>query len=235
MAPVLALISAASVICYVKRARIFPAPLVPLRLFSVRTFSTGICGNLFARLGFGAMPFLLPLLFQVNMKYSPLEAGLMLLPPSIAAVLAKQPAVHLISRYGYRGMLISNTVILAAIIVCFAFISQSTPLWLVLSALFCFGAVSSVQYTAMNTVTLKDLTEDVAASGNSMLSMIQMLSVGAAAAIASVTLDLAGSILGTGDSSFMFCATFIFIAMITFLSAIIFARLEANRKSGILL
>ena len=235
MAPVLALISIASVIGYVKRAKRFPAPLVPLRLFSVRAFSTGICGNLFARLGFGAMPFLLPLLFQVNMEYSPFEAGLMLLPPSIAAVLAKQPAVHLINRYGYRGILISNTVILGAIIICFAFISQSTPLWIVLTALFCFGAVSSVQYTAMNTVTLKDLPENLAASGNSMLSMIQMLSVGAAAAIASVTLELSGLALGTSDSSSMFCVTFICIAAITFLSALIFARLESDRRSGILL
>ena len=228
MAPVLILISAATILVYIKRAKNSPAPLFPLRLFKIKTFSRGLTGNLFARLGMGGMPYLLPLLFQVNMKYSPMDAGLMLLPSSLAAVLAKQPAVILINHYGYRSILISNTVILSVIMTSFAFISQSTPLWIVLCVLFCFGVFNSIQFTAMNTVTLKDLPEDVAASGNSMLSMTQMLSLGAAAAITSLILGLAGTIYGTGDSSSMFYVTFISIGIMTLLSTLIFVKLEKD-------
>ena len=37
-----------------------------------------------------------------------------------------------------------------------------------------FGAVNSLQFTAMNTVTLRDLDEAIASSGNGLLSMVQM-------------------------------------------------------------
>jgi hypothetical protein len=40
----------------------------------------GILGNLFARLGSGALPFLVPLLLQVALGYSPSQAGMSMLP-----------------------------------------------------------------------------------------------------------------------------------------------------------
>ena len=46
-------------------------PLFSLTLFQIPTFSVGILGNLFARLGSGAMPFLTPLFLQVGLGYSP--------------------------------------------------------------------------------------------------------------------------------------------------------------------
>ena len=40
-------------------------PLFPLALFKVHTFSVGLLGNLFSRMGSGGMPYLIPLLLQV--------------------------------------------------------------------------------------------------------------------------------------------------------------------------
>ena len=40
----------------------------------------GLLGNLFARIGSGAMPYLLPLLLQLSIGYSPAQAGLLMLP-----------------------------------------------------------------------------------------------------------------------------------------------------------
>ena len=40
-----------------------------------------------------------------------------------------------------------------------------------------FGAVNSLQFTAMNTITLKDLDGSMASSGNTLLSKVQMLAM----------------------------------------------------------
>ena len=44
--------------------------------------------------------------------------------------------------------------------------------------LFIFGGFNSMQFSAMNSVTLKDMDGESASSGNSLLSMVQMLAMG---------------------------------------------------------
>ncbi|MCP3291109.1 MFS transporter, partial [Aeromonas hydrophila] len=55
-------------------------PLFGLGLFKTSTFAIGIWGNLFARLGSGAMPFLTPLFLQLGLGFSPSKAGMTMIP-----------------------------------------------------------------------------------------------------------------------------------------------------------
>ena len=55
------------------------------------------------------MPFLIPLVLQVCLGYSPIEAGLMMLPITFAGMLSKRVATRVIERYGYRRVLVANT------------------------------------------------------------------------------------------------------------------------------
>jgi hypothetical protein len=65
----------ASLAAYWLHAARTERPLFPLALFNVDTFRVGILGNLFSRVGSGAMPYLIPLLMQVALGYSPMHAG----------------------------------------------------------------------------------------------------------------------------------------------------------------
>src|SRR5450830_1248169 len=94
---------------YWLRAGHIDNPLFSPALFKTRTFAVGILGNLFARLGSGALPFLVPLLLQVALGYSPSQAGMSMLPLAAAAMLAKSVARPLIERLGYRVVLTGNT------------------------------------------------------------------------------------------------------------------------------
>ncbi|MFP3648232.1 MFS transporter, partial [Paraburkholderia sp. SIMBA_054] len=76
-----------------------PAPIFPLDLFKIHTFSVGLLGNLFARIGSGAMPYLIPLLLQVSLGYSAFEAGMMMLPVAAAGMASKRLVTKLIVRY----------------------------------------------------------------------------------------------------------------------------------------
>lgn len=206
-------------------------PLFSLALFRIHTFSVGLLGNLFARIGNGAMPFLIPLTLQVCLGYSPLQAGMMMLPVTAAGMLSKRLATSLIGRYGYRRVLVANTFAVGLVMASFSLISPALPLWLVLIQLAIFGAVNSIQFTGMNTVTLKDLGGAGASGGNSLLSMVQMLSM-------SLAVTSAGALLATFQRIFAqhgptvtldsFHATFVCVGLITSASAWIFLQLSPD-------
>src|SRR5690606_3301006 len=80
---------AACLAAYWLRAGRIERPLFSPTLFHTRSFAVGILGNLFGRLGSGALPFLVPLLLQVALGYSPAEAGMSMIPLALAAMAIK--------------------------------------------------------------------------------------------------------------------------------------------------
>lgn len=209
--------------------------LFSLELFRIHTFRVGLLGNLFARIGSGAMPYLLPLLLQVSLDYSPFHAGLMMLPVAAAGMVSKKIVIELITRYGYRNVLVANTVLVGLTMSSFAFVAPSQPLWLRLAQLALFGAVNSIQFTSMNTLTLKDLDRSGASSGNSLFSLTQMLSMSLGVTTAGALLATFASLIGRQSplhTLSTFHATFACVGVITASSAWIFAQL-APETSGV--
>ncbi|MDX3895111.1 MFS transporter [Pusillimonas sp.] len=215
--------SAAAMWAYVRLARRKPHPLFPLSLFRERAFSVGLAGNLAARIGSGAVFFLIPLLFQLELGYTPLQSGLMMLPIAAASMAVKRIIPLLINRHGYGRFLMANTVCVALSIIAFAAIGTATPSWLTLCLLSLFGAFNSMQNSAMNSVTLQDLPSKYASSGNGMFSMAQMLAVGMGAAIGGTLVKLLSS--NGMDSVTAFHITFVLLGLVTLASAAIFASL----------
>ena len=218
---------------YWLRAARRPDPLFPLALFKVNSFSVGILGNLFARIGSACMPFLIPLLLQLSLGYTPVQAGMMMVPVALAGITVKRLGTPLIERFGYRRVLLVNTVLVGAGICSFAFVAPGEPLWLRVVQLTIFGAVNSMQFTAMNTLALKDLEGNLASAGNGLLSMVMMLSmslgVAAAGALLSAFVEHLGSKAGPLSA---FHGTFICMGLITAMSAFIFAQLSPDTGSG---
>jgi len=203
-------------------------PLFSPSLFHTRTFAVGILGNLFARLGSGALPFLVPLLLQVGMGYSPSEAGMSMLPLAASAMIAKSLARWLIERLGYRVILTGNTLLLGALLASVSLIGATTPYWLLLVLLSCLGAVNSLQFTAMNTVTLIDLDDASAASGNSLLSVVAQLSLSFGVACAAALLGGFTDQVATGEISSLlgaFQLTFLAVGVLAMFAAGIFLQL----------
>jgi hypothetical protein len=85
-------------------------------LFRIRTFRAAVSGSFFTRLGIGGIPFILPLLYQVGLGFTPIQSGLLMMPQAIAAMSLKMTMPRILTRFGYRGVLISNTVILGLLI-----------------------------------------------------------------------------------------------------------------------
>ncbi|MCD2512811.1 multidrug transporter subunit MdtD [Comamonas endophytica] len=220
---------AGSLLVYWRHARRRPDPLFAPALFAVRSLRIGLLGNLFSRLGGSCIPFLIPLVLQVCLGYSPMEAGMMMLPTVLASMTVKRVASALIGRWGYRRTLVGNTLLLSLMIASFALVTPEQPQWLRILQLLIFGATNSMQFTAMNTVTLKDLEAHHASSGTSLLSMVQMLAMGLGVAIAGAVLAGFHALWGQARPEAVlhaFQATFACMGLLTLFSATIFSRLE---------
>src|SRR5277367_5492552 len=112
---------------YLLHARQIAFPLLQLSLFRIRTFSASVSGGFFTRLGIGGVPFLLPLLYQVGLGFSPVQSGLLIMPQALAAMSTKFLMPKILERVGFRSVLISNTIILGVLLMLFATIDAATP------------------------------------------------------------------------------------------------------------
>lgn len=162
-------------------------PLLQMKLFGIRTFRASVSGSFFTRLGLGGVPFLLPLLYQVGLGYTPVQSGLLIMPQALASMSTKFLIPKILSRLGYRGVLVSNMVILGFMLMLFATIGIGTPVWVIVLQAFCYGALTSLQYTSMNTLVYADITEEETSSASSIASTAQQLAVSFGVAAAGLT------------------------------------------------
>ncbi|EJC1546041.1 multidrug transporter subunit MdtD [Salmonella enterica subsp. enterica serovar Montevideo] len=221
-------------LAYIRHARHHPTPLISLSLFKTRTFSVGIAGNLATRLGTGCVPFLMPLMLQVGFGYPALMiAGCMMAPTALGSIIAKSTVTQVLRRLGYRKTLVGITVFIGLMIAQFSFQSPAMPIWMLVLPLFILGMAMSTQFTAMNTITLADLTDDNASSGNSVLAVTQQLSISLGVAISAAVLRIYEGFAGTSTVE-QFHYTFITMGAITIVSALMFMLLRAKDGNNLI-
>jgi EmrB/QacA subfamily drug resistance transporter len=165
-------------------------PLLRLALFRIRTFRAAVSGSYLTRLGIGGIPFLFPLLYQVGLGFTPIQSGLMMMPQAIASMSLKVLMPRILARFGYRAVLVSNTLLIGVQILLFAMIGKGTPIWLVVGEMFCYGFFTSLQYTSMNTLVYAEVTEEQASSASSIASTAQQMSISFGVAAASLVTAL---------------------------------------------
>jgi EmrB/QacA subfamily drug resistance transporter len=217
---------------YVWHSRRTAYPVSDLSLLKVRSVWVALAGNLFTRLGISGMFLLLVLYLQLGCGWSPLVAGLMMVPQALGSIAAKSLVNRLLTRYGYRRLLLGNTLVVAALLAGFAGFGQHTPLWLIAGWIFIYGGFSGLQYTAMNTLVYLDIDVSRASMASSMASTAQYLSMSFGIALASL---LMGAFLH-GHAPAQYVVAFrwavLFLGLITALASVVFAQLHDERGSS---
>jgi EmrB/QacA subfamily drug resistance transporter len=204
-------------------------PLLRLALFRIRTFRAAVSGSFLTRLGIGGIPFIFPLLYQVGLGFSPVQSGLLMMPQAIAAMSLKLTMPRILARFGYRAVLVSNTLIIGLMIMLFATIGKGTPVWLIVLQVFCYGFFTSLQYTSMNTLVYAETTEEQASKASTIASTMQQMSMSFGVASASlVTAFFIPDKSRSNPTQFINSihhAFFVFGAM-TIVSTIVFRKLK---------
>jgi EmrB/QacA subfamily drug resistance transporter len=183
-------ISAALLAAYGMHTKRTRHPLLLLKLLRIRSFRVSVSGNLFTRLGIGGIPFLLPLLYQVGLGYTPIQSGLLIMPQALAAMSLKLTMPGILRKFGYRTVLIGNTLLLGAMIVLFATVGPTTPIWVIVMQAFAYGFFSSMQYTSMNTLAYADVGERQTSAASTIASTVQQLALSFGVATASLVAAL---------------------------------------------
>jgi EmrB/QacA subfamily drug resistance transporter len=224
-------ISAALLSAYGLHTKRTKHPLLRLKLLATRTFRVAVSGNMFTRLGIGGIPFLLPLLYQVGLGYTPIQSGLLIMPQAFAAMSLKLTMPHILRKFGYRAVLIANTLMLGVMIMLFATIGVTTPAWLIVAMAFSYGFLTSLQYTSMNTLAYADIGERDTSPASTIASTVQQLAVsfGVATASLAAALFIPDRLRATPSQLIDGIHLALFaLAALTVASTLVFVRLRAQ-------
>jgi len=224
--------SLALLILYARHALRTPHPLLRVALFRKRTFGTAVTGSFLSRIGIGGMPFLLPLYYQVGLDYSPVHAALLIMPQPLAAMTLKMVVPHILHRFGYRRILLYNTMALGGLIALFATVTSATPVWVIIAQAFAFGFLMSLHYTSINSLTFADLDAKDTSMGSSMSSVAQQLSMSFGVATASLLtamfLGFEPDKVASSTMSTAIRSSFVALGVMTLATTLLFRRLHPN-------
>ena len=164
---------------YVRHARVAKAPLLDLSLLKVDTFFASVVGGFVYRIGVGAMPFLLPLFFQLGFGLSALQSGLLTFASAVGAVAMKTTAAPIIRHFGFKRVLVTNAMVSSLFLAAVALFTAGTPHAVVLAVLLVGGFFKSLEFTSINAIAYADIDNKAMSRATSFASVAQQLSLSA--------------------------------------------------------
>jgi EmrB/QacA subfamily drug resistance transporter len=233
---VIGLLTAGVIGCslYVRHARTAPAPLLDLSLLKVDTFFASVVGGFVYRIGVGAMPFLLPLFFQLGFGLSALQSGLLTFASAVGAIAMKTTAAPIIRYFGFKRVLVTNAIVSSLFIAAIALFTAGTPHAVVFAVLLIGGFFKSLEFTSINAIAYADIDNRAMSRATSFASVVQQLSLSAGVAIGALVLEVER--MGRPDSGVLagdFPLAFLLVAAIAAGSALIFARLPKEAGASL--
>lgn len=221
---------------YWLHARRHPAPLLDFSLVRISTFKVALVSGSVVRIGYGALPFLLPLALQLGMGLSAVHSGLVMAGSALASMLVKTTTVKILRRYGFRTVLIINGVLCAAGIAVCAVLSPQWSLPAILGLLLVSGISRSVQFNALGSLAYADIERSRTGAATSLNSTFQQLAAAIGIALCVWLLDFFTARAGQGEPVLhSYALTFLALGLITLAAVPVclgLARDAGNALSG---
>lgn len=213
------------------------APMVRLDALQVPTFRVTMYGGSLFRASISAVPFLLPLLFQVGFGMDPFHSGLLVLAVFVGNLTIKPATTPLIRWLGFRRLLLINGALNVCSLLACALLTPQTPVWAIMLILYLGGVFRSIQFTGVSTLAFADVPAAQMSDANTLFSTASQLAVGLG-----ITLGAIGIRLGeqVGDwlhltelPGISFRLSFVFIALICLVGMIDSLRLAKTAGSSV--
>jgi EmrB/QacA subfamily drug resistance transporter len=155
------IVGSALLVGFVVREMTAPAPMVPMRFFRDWPFSGANLTSLLLFFGLFGSVFLLAQFFQIVQGYSPLQAGLRILPWTAAPILVAPIAGILSDRIGSRPLLVSGMALMSAGLAWLAAITTPTVAYLDMVTPFVLAGVGmSLMFAPISNVVLSAVTRE---------------------------------------------------------------------------
>jgi EmrB/QacA subfamily drug resistance transporter len=213
---------------YVLHSRRVAHPILDLTLFRIPSFALSLIGGLLFRIGVGATPFLLPLLFQVGFGMTPFQSGGITFAAAIGAIVMKFTAPPILRRYGFRNVLVWNTLIAGAFVALPAAFTPTTPILLITALLLIAGFFRSLQFTSINALSFADVSQERMSRATTLTSVAQQLSLSVGISIGAIVLETTTHLTGGVIAAGSFWPAFLVVGFLTVLSIVPFLMLSRD-------
>jgi EmrB/QacA subfamily drug resistance transporter len=228
-------LGATALSAYALHARKAAFPLLDLKLLSIRTFRASVTGGSLFRVGIGSVAFLLPLMLQVPFGLNAFQSGSITFIASVGAMAMKATAAPILRYFGFRRVLIYNSMLSAGFLSCYGSFTPATPVALMMSFFLVSGFVRSLEFTSLNAIAFAEIDASQMSRAVAFSSMAQQLSLSfgiaaAAGALEGVALLTPGHD-ALGIESFRWA--FIAVAAVSLSSVLVFMRLPADAGSDL--
>lgn len=203
--------------------------LLDFSLLRMPTFRVSFWSGGLIRVGYGALPFLLPLFLQLGLGFSALQAGWVLLAGGAVALMTKTFTARILRRFGFRQVLLWNGLFCALALVLCALFRSGWGLGLLAAAVSLGGFFRSIQFNALAAIAYADLPRQQIAAATSLNTAFQQLAVMLGIALAVLSVAWSGQFFQHAEPEVIdFSLAFVLLAGFTFAAVPFALRLDAD-------
>jgi predicted MFS family arabinose efflux permease len=158
-------------------------PSLDVRLFKNRTLSASVGSIALLFFGMGGVYFFSSFYLQNVRGYSPLETGLLAVPFALGQFVMSPRSASLVSRYGVRPVMVVAMLLNAAAIGGWAFLDQSSPIWIVAVMFFVQGSGLGLAVPAATSSVMAALPRERAGAGSALTNTARQVAVALSVAV----------------------------------------------------
>jgi EmrB/QacA subfamily drug resistance transporter len=214
-------------IIFIHHALRSPSPMLDLRLLAKPTYRASMLGGSLLRLGIGATPFLLPLLLQVGLGWSPLKAGSIIAIMTIGSMLARFGGTYTIRKLGFKNALIITAGLTAVFTAAPAVFDIDTSYVLILGSLLAVGFFRAAHYVASTAIAFAEVRPEEVSRASTLSTVIQQISLSFGISFAGLTL-YASAGRSSHFTAAQFILPFVSLGLVTALAVPVYTRLAAQ-------
>ncbi len=218
---------------YLRIAKRTGRPILDLTLLRYPTYRASLVGGTLVRLGIGAAPFLMPLLLQVALGWSPLRASLVTIATGFGILIARPVGAVLLRRIGFRSALAVFVVLTALFSTAPAFFRAATPIWLMMGVLTVGGLFRAIQFIAANTIAYADVPETSTAAASTLAAVTQQVGLALGVSFGGMMLHLARGPDGVALTPDRFVFPFLAVGLVTLLALPVYLSLDKDAGAAI--
>lgn len=212
-------------------------PMIRLDALQVPTFRVTMFGGSLFRASISAVPFLLPLLFQVGFGMDAFHSGLLVLAVFVGNLTIKPATTPLLRGLGFKKLLLINGALNVLALLACAFLTPQTPVWVIMLVLYLGGVFRSIQFTAISTLAFADVPSPQMSYANTLFSTATQLAVGLGITLGAIGIrigELCSEWLGMASlPGISFRLAFVAIALVCLLGMVDTLRLVKDAGSAV--
>jgi fucose permease len=168
-------------------------------------------------------------MLQVGFGLTPFQSGLITFATALGAISVKALTTSILRWFGFRRVLMFNSISAAALLAACAAFTITTPTVVMLAVLLIGGFFRSLQFTSINTIAYAEVEPRLVSKATALVTVGQQLSVSAGVALGALAVETTVALRGhAAIQAADFQPAFLVVAFVSACAALVFMRLPED-------